>query len=527
MKTHLATYMLAGLLSFALRSSPVSAHCILPTPAQQDTFNPRIALAAGPFNGVEANFPISFIKATLVNVPPGFSVINQSYLGWCVDSFVSIDPQQVNPGLIYEPVLYGSEDTAALQAAGLPSVNWDKVNYIINHKPVGANASDIQDAIWDFIGGGGPGQTLLQSGSPGFGFVAPNPAVVAAIVADANANGAGFDPGPGQLTAVLLALPGNLQPNGQTAQPIFIEVLCPPPSSPCIDGVIGGIDLGGIVNEYLFFFADGSEDANWQAASKGFVGDVLVDGLLAKERTSGTLAYAGTISTNDTTLSAWQKIVDSNPGQAFASTGNVGLVSAAKAKLIAAFAQINALPVTAGFANRLSTSLNGLNTQNGIDQTIVINITSGFQVSSKINITGDAGDIFILRWDTDSNSANGYQGIVKFQSGGAIVPHGDLLPSNFIHVAGDINASGGGSNPPAPYPQGPRLGNGTGPLINGAQDFNGGGFFTGYWLTTGDPVSRDTHSLSNAIFVGGWYTLSDKFSLTSGTSGVYVPPNCP
>ena len=161
------------------------------------------------------------------------------------------------------------------------------------------------------------------------------------------------------------------------------------------------------------------------------------------------------------------------------------------------------------------------------DQTIVINVTSGFQVSSKINITGDAGDIFILRWDTDSNFANGYQGLVKFQSGGAIVPHGDLLPSNFIHVAGDISASGGGSNPPAPYPQGPRLENGTGPLINGAQDFNGGGFFTGYWLTTGDPVSGDTHSLSNAIFVGGWYTLSDKFSLTSGTSGVYVPPNCP
>jgi Ca2+-binding RTX toxin-like protein len=25
--------------------------------------------------------------------------------------------------------------------------------------------------------------------------------------------------------------------------------------------------------------------------------------------------------------------------------------------------------------------------------------------------------------------------------------------------------------------------------------------------------------------VGGWYTLSDKFSLTSGTSGVYVSPN--
>ena len=62
----------------------------------------------------------------------------------------------------------------------------------------------------------------------------------------------------------------------------------------------------------------------------------------------------------------------------------------------AAIRQINALPVTAGFANRLSTSLNGLNTQNGIDQTIVINVTSGFQVSSKINITDADGTASLL-----------------------------------------------------------------------------------------------------------------------------------
>ena len=133
MKTHIATYMLAGLLSFVLPSLPASANCVLPTPAEQATFNPHIAIAVGPFNGVEANFPISFIKATLANVPPGFSVTNQTYIGWCVDSHVAIDPVQVNPGIIYQPVLYDSEDTAGLLAAGLPATNWDKVNYIINH----------------------------------------------------------------------------------------------------------------------------------------------------------------------------------------------------------------------------------------------------------------------------------------------------------------------------------------------------------------------------------------------------------
>jgi hypothetical protein len=288
--------------------------------------------------------------------------------------------------------------------------------------------------------------------------------------------------------------------------------------------ILGGVDLGQLP-DHLFLFANGSQDANWQSASKGFVGDVAVNGQVAKERTSGTIAYSGTIFTNDSNLGAWQKIVNDNPGQAAASFGNTALISDLTSQLNAAFDQINGLAVTPGFANRSSTSLDGLNTENGIAETIVINVASGFQVSSKIDVTGDASDVFVLRWDTDSDFANGYQGQVKFQSGGAIVPHGGLTAGNFIHVAGNINASGGGSNPSAPYPQGPRLDEGAGALINGGKDFSGGGFFTGYWLTTGDPTSGDTSSLSNAIFVGGWYTLTDKFSMTSGTSGVHVSPN--
>ncbi len=316
-------------------------------------------------------------------------------------------------------------------------------------------------------------------------------------------------------------------------------LICPAQPA-CVDGVIGGVDLGGIANKELFLFANGSQDANWQGATKGFAGNVVVDGIQAKERTSGGVPYAGTICTNDSTLSAWQNIVNQNAGQAFASLGDscpftAQKVSDQEAKLIAAFNYINNLPVTPGFNGVSSTSLNGLNKQNTKCETFVINVTSGFQVSSKINITGDACDVFILRWDTDQNFTNGYQGQVKFQSGGAIVPLGGLRPGNFIHVAGDINSSGGGSNPPAPYPQGPRLNDGTGALINGGSNFSGGGFFTGYWLTTGAPTTLDAASglyigntapQSNGIFVGGWYTLTNKFSMTSGTSGVYVSPKC-
>ncbi len=297
--------------------------------------------------------------------------------------------------------------------------------------------------------------------------------------------------------------------------------------------IIGGVNLGNLIN-YLLFFANGSVDADWQGATKGFVGDVSVDGIKASERTSGSVPYAGTISTNDSTLDAWQSIVDQNTGQAFSALNKTTLITGLENDLVSAINQINSLTATAGYTSVNASSLDGLNTQNGINEVFVINVTSGFSISSEINITGDAGDVFILRWDTDANFSNGYQGQVKFQSGGAIVPHGGLTPANFIHVAGDINSSGGGSNPSAPYPQGPRYNNGLGALITGGQDFNGGGFFTGYWLTTGSPTNLDpvtnlyygnTSSLSNGIFVGGWYSLTDKFIMTSGTSGVYVSPN--
>jgi len=302
----------------------------------------------------------------------------------------------------------------------------------------------------------------------------------------------------------------------------------------CPTGPLGGVQIGGLTND-LFHFADGSLDANWQSASPGFVGNVTVNGLLAKLRTSGSFAYAGTLSTNAPTLGPWQKIVDNNPGQATAAYNETALVAARTAELNQAFLQINALPVTPGFANRSAASLDGLNTQNGVNELIVVNITSGFQVKNWLTVTGDAGDVYVLRWDTDSNFANGYQGQVKFQSGGAIVPAGGLSPGNFISVAGDINSSGGGDTPPPPYPQGPRLDDGTGALIDGAKDFHGGGFFTGYWLTTGKPINPadathvlpygGTAPLSNGIFVGGWYTFTTKFSMTSGTSGVHVCPN--
>ena len=175
---------------------------------------------------------------------------------------------------------------------------------------------------------------------------------------------------------------------------------------------LGGIDIYALAAKYLFFFADGSVDLNWQGSAKGYAGNVLVDGVLAAERTSGGVPYKGTIQTSESSLGVWQAIVNQNAAQATGSTGNTGLVAAMKNKLNAAFTQINGLAVTPGYASRGATSLNGLNTQNSRKETFVINVTSDFSISSKINITGDSSDAFIFRWDTDANFANGYDGIV-------------------------------------------------------------------------------------------------------------------
>lgn len=278
----------------------------------------------------------------------------------------------------------------------------------------------------------------------------------------------------------------------------------------------------GQLTDYLFVFTNGSVDANWQSASKGFIGDVAINGDKAKERTSGSFGFSGKIYTNSANLGAYQQIVNNNNGQAFAKCNQAARLSNLENDLTAAFAQINALPVSPGYQGINSTALDGLNTMNGMMETFVINVTSGFSINSTIDITGDANDLFILRWDTDQDFSNGYNGKVKFSSGGGIIPHGNLMPTNFIHVAGDIGSSGGGNTPALPYPQGPRKNNGTGSLINGGSDFHGGGFFTGYWLTKGDPATGQTSSLSNAIFAGGWYSSTTKFSMTSGTSGIHL-----
>ena len=150
---------------------------------------------------------------------------------------------------------------------------------------------------------------------------------------------------------------------------------------------------------------------------------------------------------------------------------------------------INALPTnftvtnaSSAFSSFTQTSggLVGINSTDGINQTYVVDIDAQ-QISSDIVITGDPGDVYIFRWDDDHNAsntnfANGYGGQVKFNQA-ALLPGGGMTAANFVHVAGDVNSSGG----------------------------SGGGFY-GYWLTTGSPT---TCSWQRAV--PRWYLKPEQF----------------
>ena len=148
------------------------------------------------------NEPFSFYRTTLSNVPPGFVVENGLYPGWCVDYAGGLTTNAV-----YKPAfLYLSHGPLPPQ---LQNPNWDRVNYILNHKQ--GDSFDLQAAIWHFIGGPIPDIDTR--------FV-PLSSIAANIIADATANGAGFVPGPGEISAIVLDL-------GTDAQTNIIEVVCP------------------------------------------------------------------------------------------------------------------------------------------------------------------------------------------------------------------------------------------------------------------------------------------------------------
>ncbi|MCG3152794.1 MAG: hypothetical protein GEEBNDBF_02098 [bacterium] len=138
---------------------------------------------------------IAYFKTRFTGIGAGYSVMdNTDYAGWCVDLF-----HNITPGTQYTGKLYSSYDNNL--PADLQDDDWDLVNYLLNHKQ--GTRDDIQKAIWYFIGGG----------------TYPTSAAAQAMIADAQANGEGYVPPAGKITAVVV------DPD-QNVQITIIETVC-------------------------------------------------------------------------------------------------------------------------------------------------------------------------------------------------------------------------------------------------------------------------------------------------------------
>ncbi len=229
---------------------------LLPAPAGQTP------PACGPLDGLNLALPDHGITALhtlpgtsayfdiqLSNVGQGFAIADQSYNGWCLEN------DQPNTDGNASVRAYSSYDAnlpldiRTYQDPSIPKVAtgkvllgdpipWDKVNYVLNHKQWHFN--DVEAAIHVLVWGESIEPPLTDRGR--------------AIVADAEANGAGFVPQPGQVMAVILyadgiGVAGSAGDVIRQYQDTIIEVPVPMPTGEYINtGTVTALDSLGSVH---------------------------------------------------------------------------------------------------------------------------------------------------------------------------------------------------------------------------------------------------------------------------------------
>lgn len=153
-------------------------------------------------NGMTGIFDV-----TLSGVPTGYDVSNGIYPGWCVQMLLTQDTDQY--------LLYSSDDSG--MPADANALPWDKVNYLLNYRPAGVSAWDVQTAIWVVLG-----QELITNVS----------SAAAVMAQDALDHGAGFTAEPGQIVAVILYSDGFAGGEYDQYQEMIIEVTLPSRGGP-------------------------------------------------------------------------------------------------------------------------------------------------------------------------------------------------------------------------------------------------------------------------------------------------------
>ncbi len=174
---------------------------------------------------------------TLQGVGEGYDVHDGTYDGWCVENNGNPTHYQVLLYSSYDPdlpagVAFYQSDTIPAVSQGQVAVGdpvpWDELNYLLNHKQ--GNREDIQAAVWQLIWGDASTLALTPTAS--------------AMLDAAAAEGDGFEPGPGDIQAVILYVDG-LQQEGY--QETVIEVPVPAPAAAALgDRVWEDVDRDGL-----------------------------------------------------------------------------------------------------------------------------------------------------------------------------------------------------------------------------------------------------------------------------------------
>ena len=136
-------------------------------------------------------------EITSIQPAGDYNIAVGNYLAtWCADEEPTIlVGRWYSEAQPYTAYIYSTYDPAN----PYPDDDWDKVNWIINHRTdaayAGITGQGVQEAIWYFVNGGNEPTTPLGL----------------QLRDDADANGEGFVPGPGEWCAVVVIVGGNVQ----------------------------------------------------------------------------------------------------------------------------------------------------------------------------------------------------------------------------------------------------------------------------------------------------------------------------
>ncbi len=206
--TTLCILMLSGIL-MSTASAFTGPNPNLPTT--------EVTINQGPLTSWVFPFDTTIVSGVPVASPPYDVANGEIYTGWCIDL-----GHHVTRGVDYPVLLYSS--LGASLPVPFDSIPWDMINYVLNHEQ--GNGQDIQQAIWFFVDGVDWADTAAKLLADGY----PNPPVpstlAAAMVIDAQTNGVGFVPGPGEVVAVICS------PTDVAIQDTIIELTIPQEKAP-------------------------------------------------------------------------------------------------------------------------------------------------------------------------------------------------------------------------------------------------------------------------------------------------------